>query len=421
MGPGAGARRRRAGIGRAGHRAARRGGPPRRRPRWTRLRGEPERPLRRERAVVHTPARGAPGGGVRAVAGADGGPRRRSSGGRGRRRRRQRRDHRSGPPQRARRHLRPERGTRRTGRAVGARRARRLRGVGGRPSGAAIVVWFRHRGAGRWRLEAATRAPGARSFGAPAAALGVRAPPMLHGRVRRDRGARRRRRDVELHGAPRGLGGAAPPGAALRPARRLAADASDAPRAVVGAGGAAAVLYSTQHVPLRAGDGLQLHRASPAGAFGPAEHVNGGGGVTVADAAVTPAGRVLVAWCDRCTARACTSPRRRPARRWPPAPSWAPTCAPSASRSPPTTPGAPWWRRRSRPPPPRPTASVPWPRCAPPAARRSARPSRWEPVASDRAHAGPAGSRRRGARGVERRPLRGPARRRSALLVTRLR
>ena len=35
------------------------------------------------------------------------------------------------------------------------------------PSGAAVVVWFRHRGAGRWRLEAATREPGARRFGPP--------------------------------------------------------------------------------------------------------------------------------------------------------------------------------------------------------------------------------------------------------------
>ena len=167
------------------------------------------------------------------------------------------------------------------------------------PSGAAVVVWFRHRSAGRWRLEAATRAPGARRFGAPeplsafvrrpcctsvSVAIGARgdavatwsstARPAVWAALRR-------------------------PGRHFGRAQRLAADASDAPRAVVGPGGAAALIYSTQHVPLRASDGLQLHRASPAGAFGPAEHVNGGGGVTVADAAVTPAGRVLVAWCDR--------------------------------------------------------------------------------------------------------------------------
>ena len=200
--------------------------------------------------------------------------------------------------QRARRRLRP-------GRALGPAA---LSAPGARadfaasavaPSGAAIVVWFRHRGAGRWRLEAATRAPGARRFGAPerlsafvrrpcctsvSVAIGARgdavatwsstARPAVWAALRR-------------------------PGQRFGRPQRLAADASDAPRAVVGADGAVALIYSTQHVPLRASDGLQLHRASPAGTFGPAEHVNGGGGVTVADAAVTPAGRVLVAWCDQ--------------------------------------------------------------------------------------------------------------------------
>ena len=52
-------------------------------------------------------------------------------------------------------------------------------------------------------------------------------------------------------------------------------------------------------MPLRAGDGLQLHRRRAAGAFGPAEHVNPGGGVTIADAAVTPAGACCVAWRDQ--------------------------------------------------------------------------------------------------------------------------
>ena len=160
-------------------------------------------------------------------------------------------------------------------------------------------MWFRHRGAGRWRLEAATRAPGARSFGAPEPVSAyVRRPCCTAVSV-----AIGERGDAVATWSstvrPAVWAALRRPGERFGRARRLAADASDAPRAVVGAGGAAAVLYSTQHVPLRAGDGLQLHRASPAGAFGPAEHVNGGGGVTVADAAVTPAGRVLVAWCDR--------------------------------------------------------------------------------------------------------------------------
>ena len=90
-----------------------------------------------------------------------------------------------------------------------------------------------------------------------------------------------------------------PPDGVAGAARLLARDASDAPKAIVGDGGAVALTYSTQHVPLRAADGLQLRRASGAGAFGPAEHVNPGGGVTIADAAVTPAGTVLLAWRDQ--------------------------------------------------------------------------------------------------------------------------
>jgi hypothetical protein len=94
--------------------------------------------------------------------------------------------------------------------------------------------------------------------------------------------------------------------AALRSARHrfgaprlLARAASDAPSAAVGDRGTVALIYSTQHVPLRAADGLQLRRAHGAAAFGPAEHVNPGGGVTIADAAVTPAGGVLLAWRDQ--------------------------------------------------------------------------------------------------------------------------
>jgi hypothetical protein len=90
-----------------------------------------------------------------------------------------------------------------------------------------------------------------------------------------------------------------PAGRGFRPPQRLAPDGAGALTAVVGAGGAAALTYSTQHVPLRATDGLQLHRAPPGGPFGAAEHVNPGSGVTDAAAAVTDAGRVLIAWRDR--------------------------------------------------------------------------------------------------------------------------
>jgi hypothetical protein len=165
-------------------------------------------------------------------------------------------------------------------------------------SGAAVVVWFRHRGA-RWRLEAATRESSSARFGPPEVLSHfVRRPCCTSVSVsigaRGDAAATwtstaRPAVWAALRGAGRRFG--AP--------RLLARDASDAPRAVVGDGGAVAVVYSTQHVPLRSADGLQLRRASAAGAFGPAEHVNPGGGVTIAGAAVTPAGRVLLAWRDQ--------------------------------------------------------------------------------------------------------------------------
>jgi hypothetical protein len=164
------------------------------------------------------------------------------------------------------------------------------------PSGAAIVVWFRHREDRRWRLEASVREPGARRFGAPqplspfvrraccttvSAAIGQRGRAVVTW-TSTSRPA--------VWAALRG------PRHRFGPAQRLTAGAADAPKAVVG--GAAAVVYSTQHVPLRPSDGLQLRRAV-SGRFGPAEHVNPGGGVTVADVAVTAAGRIAVAWVDR--------------------------------------------------------------------------------------------------------------------------
>ena len=193
-------------------------------------------------------------------------------------------------------------------------------------SGAAVVVWFRHRSAGRWRLEAATRAPGARRFGAPEPLSAfVRRPCCTSVSV-----AIGERGDAvatwSSTARPAVWAALRRPGQRFGRPQRLAADASDAPRAVVGADGAAAVIYSTQHVPLRASDGLQLHRASPRGAFGAAEHVNGGGGVTVGDGGGDARGaraRGLVRpgpWRARARLRG-----RAGASRWPPPPSSATT------------------------------------------------------------------------------------------------
>ena len=89
----------------------------------------------------------------------------------------------------------------------------------------------------------------------------------------------------------------------FRPPQTLATDSADAPRAAVGASGAAIVIYSVQRVPRNRGDGLKLHRAASGRLFGPAEPVNPGGGATVGDATVTRAGRVVVAWLDTATGR----------------------------------------------------------------------------------------------------------------------
>jgi hypothetical protein len=167
------------------------------------------------------------------------------------------------------------------------------------PSGAAVVVWFRHRDDGRWRLEASIRGPRAAAFGhseplsgflrracctSVSAAIGERGDAVVtwSSTARPSVWAALRR-----------------PGLGFGRAQRLSPAASDAPRAVVGAGGTAAVIYSTQHVPLRAGDGLQLHRATTSASFGAAEHVNPGGGVTIGDVAIAPDGVLTVAWLDR--------------------------------------------------------------------------------------------------------------------------
>ena len=160
--------------------------------------------------------------------------------------------------------------------------------------GAAVVVWFRHRPDGRWRLEAAVREPGAAGFGSPqavsplqrmpcctavAAAIGERGDAVVTWRSTLRPAA---------WAASRALG------APFRPPQRLAPESSDAPRLAIGADGTAAVIYSVQLVPLRPGDGLRLHRASRGGPFGAAEVVNPGGGVTLGNVTVTDSGRTAV-------------------------------------------------------------------------------------------------------------------------------
>ena len=92
-------------------------------------------------------------------------------------------------------------------------------------------------------------------------------------------------------------------GERFRPPQRLAPESSDVPRAAIGADGTAAVIYSSQRVPLRPGDGLRLHRAPSGGPFGAAEIVNPGGGVTLGNVTVTRAGRTAVAWIEPTAAR----------------------------------------------------------------------------------------------------------------------
>ena len=165
-------------------------------------------------------------------------------------------------------------------------------------SGAAVVVWFRHRGDRRWRLEASIREPGAAGFGPPRPVSEfVRRPCCTSVSV-----AIGERGDAvatwSSTSRPAVWAAERRAGQEFGRQQRLANESSDAPRAVVGAGGTATVIYSLQRVPRRADDGLQLHRALSTGAFGAAEHVNPGGGVTIGEAAVTAGGRVLVAWAD---------------------------------------------------------------------------------------------------------------------------
>jgi hypothetical protein len=169
-------------------------------------------------------------------------------------------------------------------------------------SGAAAIVWFRHRRGGRWRLEAAIRQPRAAAFGPaqPVSAF-VQRPCCTSVSV-----AIGERGDAAVTWTSTSRPGVwaalRSPGHAFRRAQTLTTNSSDAPRAVVGPGGTAAVTYSVQHVPPRRDDGLQLHRAVRSGSFAPAEHVNPGGGVTIGEATVTPGGHLLVGWIDEARA-----------------------------------------------------------------------------------------------------------------------
>lgn len=166
------------------------------------------------------------------------------------------------------------------------------------PRGAAVVVWFRHRPDGRWRLEAAVREPGAAGFGSPRA---VSAPQRLPCCTAVAAAISERGDAVVTWRStlrPAAWAALRAGGARFRPPQRLAPEASDAPRVAMGADGTAAVIYSLQRVPLRPGDGLRLHRAPRGGSFGAAEVLNPGGGVTLGNLTVTRTGRTAVAWIE---------------------------------------------------------------------------------------------------------------------------
>lgn len=166
-------------------------------------------------------------------------------------------------------------------------------------SGAAVVVWFRHRSGGRWRLEAAIRDPGRGGFGEPQPLSAfVRRPCCT--RVSVAIGERGDAVATWTSTARPGVWAVLrTPGRRFRPPQRLAEDSSGVPSAVVGARGTAALTYGIEHVPRRASDGLQLRRAVRGGPFAAAEQVDPGCAASLGEAAVTSAGRVLVACVDK--------------------------------------------------------------------------------------------------------------------------
>ena len=214
----------------------------------------------------------------------------------------QRCDRRPERPARGSRHVRRPRPGRGADRRV-ARPYGRLRRVGG-------GAWWRR---GRRLVPAYARGalaprgcrarPWSGGVRCSPAVVAVRAARLLYARLSGHRRPRRRRRRVALDTGPGAVDVTAPARESFRPAERLAEDSSDVPKVAVGGDGTAAVLYSLQRVPVRAGDGLRLQRAEAGGAFGAPEVVNPGRGVTIGETAITPSGRVFVAWVDQSGAR----------------------------------------------------------------------------------------------------------------------
>jgi hypothetical protein len=169
-------------------------------------------------------------------------------------------------------------------------------------SGAAIIAWFRHRADGRWRLEAAVRGPGHASFGAPEPLSPyVRRPccTLVSVAAGESGDAVATWRSTSRSGAWAALRRS---GRRFGRTQRIAEDPVGVPRAVAGAGGVALV-YGIQRVPPRPGDGPQLRRAQSDGTFGAAEPVDAGCEASSAEAALLPAGSVLVACVSRQDAR----------------------------------------------------------------------------------------------------------------------
>ena len=166
-------------------------------------------------------------------------------------------------------------------------------------SGAAVVVWFRHRSDRRWRLEAAVRAPGRAAFGAPqrVSAFIQRACCTTVSVGIGDRG------DAVAAwtstSRPGVWAAARSPGRRFRRPQRLAEGRATFPGSSSARAERRSLIHAIQHVPRRVDDGLQLYRAASGGAFGAAEQVDPACGASSAEVVVTPAGRVLVACVDR--------------------------------------------------------------------------------------------------------------------------
>ena len=160
------------------------------------------------------------------------------------------------------------------------------------------------------------------------------------------------------------------------------------------------MIYSVQHVRSPGRRAPTASRAAPGVPFGPAEHVDPAGGDD-RRAAVTPAGRVLVAWSD--PAHGARVHVSEAAPTGPLAATGELGADVTAKRSPwrPTTPGravVAWPQRASTAPAFREQAIAAMrPRTEPPSARRSP----WAGRGGGRPGAGAARAERRGSRGVD--------------------